>query len=156
MITDLHLPMQSVFSMKTQNRYFNLTPKDTKPNSEPDFIGVGPVGLDCFRIKQVYLNGYVRYSNIRQLLLENSETTKFSVYPNPSKGIVGIKFDNSLGGYFAALIYNTQGQMMVKKDIVVTAGPSYIEIAEVVAGGYWLKLKDQKSLGPSVNQLLIK
>ena len=46
--------------------------------------------------------------------------------------------------------------MMVKKDIVVIAGPSYIEIAGGVAGVYWLKLTDQKSLGSSVNQLLIK
>ena len=85
------------------------------PNSGTDLICVWQVGLDSFSTKQVYSKECVSYSNIRQVLLENSETTKFSVYPNPSKGIVGIKFDNRSGGHFAALIYNTQGQMMVKK-----------------------------------------
>ena len=116
----------------------------------------GENGLYFFRIKQVYSNGYVRYSNIRQVILENSATTKFSVYPNPSKGIVGIKFDNTLGGQFTALIYNTQGQMMVKKDIVVAAGSSYMELAGLIPGVYWLRLTDKKSLESSVNQLLIK
>ena len=51
-------------------------------------------GMYYFRVKQVYSNEYVRYSNIKQLVLESSATTKFLVYPNPSTGIVGIKFDN--------------------------------------------------------------
>ena len=136
-----------------------LFPKNTNTNDpyKLKFTSYkGENGIYYFRIKQVYSNGYVRYSNIRQVLLENSATTKFSVYPNPSKGIVGIKFDNILGGQFAALIFNTQGQMMVKKDIVVAAGSSYMEMAGLVPGVYWLRLTDNKSLESSVNQLLIK
>jgi hypothetical protein len=72
-------------------------------------------GVFYFRIKQVYANGYVRYSNIKQLELESSAIAKFSVYPNPSTGIVGIKFDNNLHGQFNIQVYNTQGQMAVKK-----------------------------------------
>ena len=109
-----------------------------------------------FRIKQVYSNGYVRYSNIKHVVLENSASTKFSVYPNPSSGIVGIKFDNTLSGEFNALIYNTQGQMTVNKDIVVTQGSSYRELARLLPGVYWLRLTDKKSLESSVNQFLIK
>lgn len=116
----------------------------------------GESGLYYFRIKQVYTNGYVRYSNIKQVRLENSELPKFSIYPNPSTGIVGIKFDNSLSGQFNALIYNTQGQVTVKKDIVVKPGSSYTELARLVPGVYWLRLTDKKSLESSVNQLLIK
>ena len=41
-------------------------------------------GCIIFRVKQVYLNRYIRYSTIRQLALENSCRTKFSIYPNPS------------------------------------------------------------------------
>lgn len=116
----------------------------------------GQSGVYYFRIKQVYANGYVHYSNIKQVRLENSHAKKFSVYPNPSTGIVGIKFDNSLSGHFYALIYNTQGQMTVKKEIVIKPGSSYIEIARLVPGVYWLRLTDKKSLESSVNQLLIK
>ena len=116
----------------------------------------GESGMYYFRVKQVYSNGYVRYSNIKQVVLESSATKKFLVYPNPSKGIVGIKFDNSLSGHFSVFIYNTRGQMTVKKDIVVALGSSYMELARLVPGVYWLRLTDKKSLESSVNQLLIK
>ena len=104
----------------------------------------------------MYANGYVRYSNIRHVALENSASSKFSVYPNPSSGIVGIKFDNTLNGDFNVLIYNTQGQVIVSKDIVVVQGSSYRELAGLVPGVYWLRLTDKKSLESSVNQFLIK
>ena len=35
-------------------------------------VGNGESGVFYFRIKQVYTNGYVRYSNIKQLELESS------------------------------------------------------------------------------------
>lgn len=94
----------------------------------------GESGVYYFRIKQVYSNGYVRYSNFKRVALDNSASTKFSVYPNPSSGIVGIKFDNTLSGEFKALIYNTQGQMTVNKDVVVTQGSSYRELARLLGG----------------------
>ena len=113
-------------------------------------------GIYYFRVKQVYSNGYVHYSNIKHMVLKNSVRTKFSIYPNPSTGIVGIKFDNSLSGYFNALIYTTQGQMTVNREIVVKQGSSYMELARLVPGVYWLRLTDKKSLESSVHQLLIK
>lgn len=113
-------------------------------------------GVYYFRVKQVYSNGYVHYSTIKHIALKNSVRTKFSIYPNPSTGIVGIKFDNRLSGYFNALIYNTQGQVTVKKEIVVKEGSSYTELARLVPGVYWLRLTDKKSLESSVHQLLIK
>ncbi|HRO68773.1 MAG TPA: choice-of-anchor E domain-containing protein [Chitinophagaceae bacterium] len=116
----------------------------------------GETGVYYFRIKQVYSNGYIHYSNIRQVVLENSVRQKFSVYPNPSTGIVGIKFDNSLSGHFYALLYNTQGQVIEERDIAVRPGSAYMEIAKLTPGVYWLRLTDKKSLESSVTQLLIK
>jgi len=118
--------------------------------------GSNESGVFYFRIKQVYANGYVRYSNIRQLELESSAINKFSIYPNPSTGIVGIKFDNNLHGYFNIQVYNTQGQMAVKRDLAVAIGSPYMEIATLTPGVYWLRVTDKKSLESSVNQLFIK
>lgn len=115
----------------------------------------GAKGIYYFRIKQVYSNGYVRYSNIKQVTLESSASFKFSIYPNPSNGIVGIKFDNVMNGHFDVQIFNTQGQLIVNKNIVV-AGSSYAEAATLTSGAYWLRLTDRKSQASSVNQLLIK
>jgi hypothetical protein len=116
----------------------------------------GETGTFYFRIKQVYANGYVRYSNIRQVVLENSAKRKFSIYPNPSKGIVGIKFDNKTKGIFKVLVYTTLGQMAVTRDVVVDFGSPYMELARLEPGVYWIRLTDKKSLETSVTQLLIK
>lgn len=112
-------------------------------------------GMYYFRIKQVYLDGQVFYSNIRQVKLESSGALKFSLYPNPSNGIVGIKFDNNINGQFDIQIFNTQGQVIVKKDIVVT-GSVYTEVTRLNSGVYWLRLTDKKSQASCVNQLFIK
>lgn len=119
----------------------------TVPNAEN--------GVFYFRIKQVYSNGYVRYSNIKQVTLGSSSNVKFLVSPNPSTGIVGIKFDNSTSGHFNIKIYNAQGQMVVSKEVVVN-GSSYMEVANLKSGIYWLRLIDKKSQTSSATQLLIK
>lgn len=135
-----------------------LLPKNTT-NSDPYRLVYtatnGQSGVYFFRIKQVYSNGYSRSSNIRQVTLENSDFPKFTLYPNPSNGIVGIKFDNIITGHFNIQIYNTQGQVIVKKDIVAN-GSSYVQVATMESGVYWLRLTDVKSQAACVNQLLIK
>jgi hypothetical protein len=115
----------------------------------------GEGGKYYFRIKQVYSNGYSRFSIIKEVTLENSDFPKFTLYPNPSIGIVGIKFDYVYTGHFNFQIYNTQGQLMVKKDIAAT-GSSYVQVATLESGVYWLRLTDTKTQTSCVNQLLIK
>jgi len=115
----------------------------------------GQTGAWFFRIKQVYSNGYARYSNIQYVAMENSGSPKFSLYPNPSQGIVGIKFDNSSAGHYEIQIYNSQGQIIVNKAIVV-GGSSYVQIGVLKGGNYWLRLTNKQSLVSCVNQLIIK
>ncbi|MEI9910139.1 MAG: T9SS type A sorting domain-containing protein [Bacteroidota bacterium] len=115
----------------------------------------GETGTFYFRVKQVYPGGYSRYSNIKQVNLENSDFPGFTIYPNPSTGIVGIKFDNTSTGRYNIHIYNAQGQTMMKKDIAV-AESSYVQVAALKSGVYWIKLTDVKSQLTRVNQLLIK
>lgn len=112
-------------------------------------------GLYYFRVKQVYSNGYVRYSNIKTISLENSGSLKFSMYPNPSTGIVGIKFDNISDGHFNIQIYNPQGQVVVQKGIVI-GGSSYTELGVLKAGTYWVRLVNKQTQESCVNQLIIK
>ena len=115
----------------------------------------GQTGAWYFRIKQVYSNGYARYSNIQYVDMENSGSPKFSLYPNPSQGIVGIKFDNSSAGHYEIQIYNAQGQIIVNKAIVVS-GSSYVQLGVLKGGNYWLRLTNKQSLESCVNQLIIK
>ena len=133
-------------------------PKNTTSNDSYRFVYRtinGESGMFFFRIKQIYSNGYSRFSNIRQVQLKNSDLPAFSLYPNPSTGNVGIKFANITTGHFTIHIYNSQGQMMVQKDIVM-GGSSYVKVATLESGVYWLRLTDVKSQASCVNQLLIK
>jgi hypothetical protein len=116
----------------------------------------GESGNYYFRVKQVYNNGYVRYSTTRQLVLESFEKNPFSVYPNPSNGIVGIKFDNISAEEFAVQIFTTQGQTIVNKDLVVN-GSSYVQLTSTLKPGvYWVRVTNKKSQALSVQQILIK
>lgn len=144
---------------RTGGHFSSIASFDKKTTNEPyQFIYTAPngeMGRYYFRIKQVYSNGYVRYSNIMHVTLGNPGSPKFSLYPNPSTGIVGIKFDNSSVGHFNIQIYNSQGQTVTTKNIV-TSGSSYVQIGTLTSGIYWLRLTDEQSQTSCVNQLIIK
>lgn len=108
-----------------------------------------------FRVKQVYSNGYTRFSEIRKVTLKNSVVPKFIISPNPSDGIVGIKFDTNEGGKMKLEIFNGQGQLIVRKDVLLS-GNSYQQVATLQKGLYWVKLTDISSQLSAVNQLFIK
>ena len=120
-----------------------------------DYTATMGQGIYYFRIKQVYTNGYTRFSNIRQVELGNSAGPKFSVYPNPSTGIVGIKFDNNRSGRYALRIFNALGQVIVSKELSVSSS-SYNQVAKLETGVYWVRLTDKDSNESSVNQIIIK
>ena len=148
--------------MSRDGRNFNtITTIPKKPESEDMYrftytTGQHNGGAYYFRIKQISNGGHSTYSNIRQVNLESSAFPKFSVYPNPSDGIVGIKFDNISGGQITIQVFNTQGQTVAKKEIVAAGGSSYWQIASLQSGVYWLRVTDVTSRLSCVNQLLIK
>lgn len=112
-------------------------------------------GVFFFRVKQVYNNGYTRFSTVKQVYLENSPLAKFTVFPNPSNGIVGIKFDNIESGKMMLQVFNSRGQKVLQKDILV-AGSSYQQVGTLESGIYWLRLTNEKNRLSYVSQLLIK
>jgi Secretion system C-terminal sorting domain len=112
-------------------------------------------GIFYFRIKQVYATGYTRFSEIKQVRMEGAVSPKFKIYPNPSNGIVGIKFDNTQGRKMLLQIYNTQGQRVLQREIEV-AGSYYQQVAALESGSYWLRLTDASNQLSRVNQLIIK
>lgn len=133
-------------------------PKNASVNDIYDFTYItrhDESGEFFFRVKQVYANGYTRFSDVKQVTLKNSSIPKFIVSPNPSNGIVGIKFDNNEGGKMMLEIFNVQGQKVMQKEIVVS-GTSYHQVATLQSGVYWLRLTDVTSQLSGVNQLFIK
>lgn len=112
-------------------------------------------GVLYFRIRQVYANGFTRFSGIKQITLENSTNPKFFITPNPSDGIVGIKFDNNGGGKMKLEVFNIQGQQTVERNIEIT-GSSYYQLPVLQKGMYWVKITDLSSQLSAVSQLIIK
>jgi hypothetical protein len=94
-------------------------------------------------------------SEIKQVHLKSSESPKFIIYPNPSDGIVGIKFDNNQDGKKLLQIFNSHGQKLVEKEIEVR-GNSYQQVATLQTGNYWVRLTDIATRLSSVSQLFIK
>mgnify|MGYP003477014532 FL=1 len=97
-------------------------------------------GVYYFRIRQVYASGYSRFSDIRTVTLKNSQSTNFILFPNPSNGIIGIKFDN----------------IQDEKKIIDVSGSFYQLATSLQKGMYWVRVTDVTSHLYSVNQLFIK
>jgi hypothetical protein len=87
--------------------------------------------------------------------LENSNVPKINIYPNPSNGVVGIKFVNINTGKFLIQISNTQGQTVFSNEVEAN-GENYRYVTTLQRGMYWLRLIDVTSHLSCVNQLLIK
>lgn len=137
----------------------NVDRHELMGNSGYSFIynkqALEPGGTFFFRIKQVYSSGYSRFSDIRTVELDAEPGVKFSVYPNPSDGRIGIKFDNYNGTKALVQVYDTRGQTVVQKEISSPAS-SYQVIATLQKGVYWVKLTDVTTKQSGVNQLFIK
>lgn len=113
-------------------------------------------GMHYFRIRQVYANGYTRFSDIRHINLESAGLPKFVLFPNPSNGIVGIKFANFVSGYLEIKVFNAQGQTLIAKQVEVENVNS-LQVASLQQKGvYWIRVMDVNTKQSSVNQLLIK
>lgn len=112
-------------------------------------------GRYFFRIKQVDTRGRGFISMVKSINTTSDVPVRFSLYPNPSNGIVGIKFDNILAGKYVVLIHNAQGQTIVEKEMEMRGNP-YQQVATLQKGFYWVKVTDVATRLSAVNQLLIK
>ncbi|MER3497532.1 MAG: hypothetical protein C4308_02260 [Chitinophagaceae bacterium] len=112
-------------------------------------------GRFYFRIKQVYANSYTRFSEIKYVDLESAMISKLIFYPNPSSGVVGIKFADISSGKFLVEIFTAQGQTVLRKEIEAY-GNEYRQITSLQSGNYWVRLTDVTGHLSCVNQLLIK
>jgi hypothetical protein len=112
-------------------------------------------GRFFFRIRQVDHSGRFYLSPVKSVNSAGNFPIKFSLCPNPSNGIVGIKFDNIFAGKYLVLIHNTQGQTVAEK-LIDASGNSYQQVGTLQRGVYWVRLTEVASQSSCVSQLLIK
>jgi len=106
-----------------------------------------------FRIRIKYADGSYRLSQVKSLQL-GTRKSSFTVFPNPSDGIVGIKFDDVNATTMNIQIININGQTVYNEKLQVN-GPAYRQITRLSTGTYWLRLSDVTGQLSGVNQLLI-
>ena len=85
----------------------------------------------------------------QQLIISTVEETidvlvEVSVFPNPAREIVNIRFDTPLDGEIKLFLFDSQGRL-VKTDIIEPASSDkQINLQDLAAGIYYLKLTKSK------------
>jgi hypothetical protein len=90
-------------------------------------------------------NGNTCFKTTRSLNFENPLLKKILLYPNPSSGIVGIKFVNIPAGKLNVQTIHVQRQTVVQNELVMR-GTEHKQKAVLQSGMYWMKIKDCKQL----------
>jgi hypothetical protein len=108
-----------------------------------------------FRIKQKFPNGKSLLTTVISIDFKELKLSEFSLYPNPSDGIIGIKFDKTITGKLLVVITNVQGQIVFNKQIEIWNN-NYRQITTLLRGMYWVKITDVAGEKSNVSQLFIK
>lgn len=112
-------------------------------------------GRYYFRIKQQWLDGYYRYSEIRSVDFANPLAASVSVYPNPSSGQAGIKFVSARAGVYSVQVSNAAGQTVSSSQMPV-AETDFKQLSALQKGTYYVKITELSTGATCVQQLVVK
>lgn len=112
-------------------------------------------GRYYFRVKQRWLDGYYRYSEVRSVEYTNPVFSTVSIYPNPSTGNIGLKFVAGKAGTYLVQVSNAGGQILVSKELRM-AQTDYKQVASLQKGTYYVKITEQVSQSSTINQIIIQ
>lgn len=112
-------------------------------------------GRYYFRVRQRWLNGYVRYTAVKAVEFNSAIFENTSLYPNPTTGNAGIKFVNAKAGKVLVQVTNAHGQPVSTKEITITS-TDYQLLPKLPSGVYWVKITDLDSKTHCVKQLLVQ
>ena len=118
-------------------------------------IKANEYGRYYYRVKQRWPNGYSRYTEIKPVDFLNPLFASVSISPNPSNGIIGLKFIAVKPGEYKIEISNAAGQIVEKKTVQVAA-TDYKRITTLQKGMYYLKITEQASQSSLISQLVVQ
>ncbi|MEI9807558.1 MAG: hypothetical protein WDO16_06520 [Bacteroidota bacterium] len=79
-------------------------------------------GLNLYRLRSVDFDNKSEYSATRRVNFDAAFT--YSIYPNPAKDVLQITTDNASGLHASVDIFNTQSQVLIKKQVILPASLS--------------------------------
>lgn len=104
-----------------------------------DFTDARPMkGNNFYRLKQVSLNGQVKYSEIRVVNINEKGVGLFAV-PNPTQGSLTIK--GLRNGNNNLVLVNAIGQVLLNVDIE-DQSEYYIDLSRFAAGTYYISVRN--------------
>ncbi len=112
-------------------------------------------GRYYFRVKQQWLDGYYRYSEVRSVDFANALFASVSVYPNPSSGQAGIKFIAAKAGVYKVEVSNAAGQGISNKEMQV-AETDFKQLNTLQKGTYYVKITELTSGASCIQQLIVQ
>jgi hypothetical protein len=112
-------------------------------------------GRYYFRVKQRWLDGYYRYSEIKSVEFSNPLFSTVSIYPNPSHGNTGIKFIAAKAGNYSVEVSNATGQVIFRKELQV-AETDYKQLPPLQKGMYYVKITELSTRTNCIQQLIVQ
>ncbi len=91
--------------------------------------------------------------DLNPLSIQNIETNKFIIYPNPANNVVNIKFNNALRGKLTISIYNIQGKRVFNTEAYSVNNKIQFNVSTLSNGMYFVKLKNEQK--ETVQKLII-
>ncbi len=106
------------------------------------FVDTYPyTGINYYRLKQTDSDGKYTYSETNSVNLNDAENLGFSIYPNPTSGVITIEGDNII----EIELMNINGQIISK--IAVKEKQLDIDLSEQAKGSYLIKIITNKGVG---------
>ena len=147
--------------MSRDGRHFStLATLDRKYTINPSFLYAFRISNDeygryYFRVRQHWVNGYVRYTAVKSVEFTNPLFAATSLYPNPSSGRTGIKFVNMRPGKMLVQVSNANGQQLSQQEVTV-AHTDYLPLPSLAKGVYWVRITDVATKSSCVKQLIVQ
>ncbi len=99
------------------------------------------IGINYYRIKQLFHDGTYRFSDIAQVAFE-LDVNKFVVFPNPATDEIFVNLKDFVGNAGVLQIHNGLGQTVFSQDLgVIPTDPVHITLAEMKAGVHFISVK---------------
>jgi hypothetical protein len=99
------------------------------------------IGNNYYRLKIVNNDNSFSYSSTI-LLKQLEDGGAITAYPNPVNNTLNISIDNEIQKANSVFVYNTQGQLLFKKELAIGENQTSIITENWTAGNYFLILKN--------------
>jgi len=94
-----------------------------------------------YRLKQVDLDGHAEFSSVVKLSREAIRKTAYSIYPNPSEGVISVQVDDEDVAFYMLQVHNALGQKVYNSKPLsnLSANTLYLRL---VPGVYFVHALD--------------